>query len=307
MTLPKITVVTVCYRAVDTIRDTLRSVIDQNYPNLEYIVIDGGSDDGTQNVIDEFSPHISKFISEPDDGQYAAIFKGFSLASGDIYYWINADDMLIPGALRIVGEIFRKFPEIDWLTSTSNARWDEQGGLHFVKHVLGVNKSRFLRGQNLPRKTRFGAFIQQESTFFRADLFKKSYPALLSKRLAGDFALWCEMLKHSDPYNCPHILGGFRLRSGQRSEDIEKYLDEADEALAELRQHFSWRWWKEPIHSFCRIAGNRHLQFAAEFLNPTASLFVANATPRGERNWIVRKKKDAILSLNQIETLERRV
>lgn len=105
-TLPKISVITPSYNQVQFIERTIKSVITQCYPNVEYIVIDGGSNDGSLEVIKKYDEKISFWCSETDNGQYSAIKKGFSAATGDILCWINSDDMLLPGALTKVASAF---------------------------------------------------------------------------------------------------------------------------------------------------------------------------------------------------------
>ncbi len=90
--LPKVSIITVCYNAATTIEDTIQSVINQTYPNIEYIIVDGGSTDGTLNIIKEYEKHIVKWISEPDEGIYDAMNKGIKMSSGEIIGIINADD-----------------------------------------------------------------------------------------------------------------------------------------------------------------------------------------------------------------------
>ena len=92
----KISIISVCYNMAEYIEQTIQSVLSQTYDNVEYIVIDGGSTDGTIDIIHKYRESISIFVSEPDEGQYDAINKGFKLASGDIVAWLNADDIYFP-------------------------------------------------------------------------------------------------------------------------------------------------------------------------------------------------------------------
>lgn len=101
---PKISIITPSYNQGQFIEDTILSVIGQQYPNLEYIIIDGGSTDRTVEVIKKYEEHLTYWVSEPDRGQAHAINKGFSMATGDILAWLNSDDMYMPGALLHVAE-----------------------------------------------------------------------------------------------------------------------------------------------------------------------------------------------------------
>lgn len=102
--LPKISVITPSYNQGQYIEDTILSVLGQGYPNLEYIVIDGGSSDNTVDVLKKYENQLAHWVSEKDSGQAAAINKGFSLATGDILCWLNSDDMYLPGTLRFIAE-----------------------------------------------------------------------------------------------------------------------------------------------------------------------------------------------------------
>ncbi len=104
--LPKISVVTPSYNQGKYIRETIDSVLSQSYPNLEYIVIDGGSTDETLSVINDYEDRIDYFVSEPDEGQSHAINKGFEQATGDILCWLNSDDQFAPDALWSVALAF---------------------------------------------------------------------------------------------------------------------------------------------------------------------------------------------------------
>lgn len=104
MTLPRITVVTPCLNQVDFIEETIASVIGQGYPNLEYIVLDGGSTDGTADIIRNHADELSFWRSEPDGGQANAINAGFAMSTGDILCWLNSDDYLLPGTLAFVSK-----------------------------------------------------------------------------------------------------------------------------------------------------------------------------------------------------------
>lgn len=105
---PRITLVTPSLNQGAFIAETLESVAAQRYPNLEYFVIDGGSSDQTPDVVRGYASVVTDFVSEPDRGQADAINKGFARASGDIFCWLNADDLLEPGTLRTIGDLYRQ-------------------------------------------------------------------------------------------------------------------------------------------------------------------------------------------------------
>ena len=106
------------------IESTLRSVIDQNYPNLELIVMDGGSKDRTREILDRFAPHLAFWESAEDRGQSHAINKGLARATGEVWCYLNSDDLLMPGSLARIGELFRD-PSVEWVGGIS-VIFDEQ-------------------------------------------------------------------------------------------------------------------------------------------------------------------------------------
>lgn len=107
MTYPKISIVTPTYNQGQYIEETIQSVLNQNYPNLEYIIIDGGSTDGTVEIIKKYEKHLKYWVSEPDKGQANAINKGLKHCTGEIFNWLNSDDYLAPGALYAIAEAFK--------------------------------------------------------------------------------------------------------------------------------------------------------------------------------------------------------
>lgn len=111
------------------------SSINQGYPNLEYIIIDGGSTDGSLEIIKKYSNQLSYWISEPDGGMYEAIQKGFDKSTGEIMAWINSDDMYHPGALFVISDIFQSFPEVNWLLGAMTS-YDEKG------RTIGLERSK---------------------------------------------------------------------------------------------------------------------------------------------------------------------
>lgn len=292
MELPKISIVTPAFQSASTIEETITSVLGQNYPNLEYIIIDGGSDDGTREIIASFENRISYWSSEPDQGHYHAVRKGFEHASGDIFFWINSDDMLLPTALQKVGEIFRDLPQIEWLTSVSPGYWDEDGGLHSIGKLPLFSLSSFLAGRGLPTRKRAGASLQQESTFFSAALWQKTQHVITNFGLAGDFALWCEMWKHAKLYNCRSPLGGFRSRTGQLSENYGSYVDDALKALQELRHYFGWSPFKTPLQSMINLLPSRKMQFLCVYGKPYKAPVVMTKGKKGHRNWMIKESRE---------------
>ena len=224
----RISIVTPAFNSRETILDTIESISSQQYPDVEHIVMDGGSADGTTDVLRSNESKLAFWTSEPDDGQYDAISKGLNVATGDVLGWLNADDMLMPGALHAIGRIFRSFPEVKWISSLQPGRWDTDGFLAGFDSVPGFSHDAFLDGLYLPGTRAKGYWIQQESTFWRRELWTPAAAkAMKSCQLAGDFALWAHFFASHELVGVEYPLGGFRNRAGQKSQDIERYIAEA--------------------------------------------------------------------------------
>jgi glycosyltransferase involved in cell wall biosynthesis len=179
-TFPKITIITPTYNQGEFIEKTIISVLDQNYPNLEYIIIDGGSTDATIDIIKKYEKQITYLISEPDHGQSDAINKGFKLASGDIINWLNSDDYLDEDVLFKIASDFQK-PNIDLVC----------GYAELITNAGLISK----RTSQL--KDDFALFISrghimQPSTFFRKSVFDEFTPIATNLHYMMDHYLWLQ-------------------------------------------------------------------------------------------------------------------
>jgi glycosyltransferase involved in cell wall biosynthesis len=267
------------------------SVLSQLYPNLEYIVIDGGSTDGTAQVIEQYSPKLHYWHSQKDRGQYDAINQGFAKSSGDILCWLNADDMLLPKSLFVVAEVFESLPSVQWLSSLQPASWDAKGRLAEVTNLPGFSKKAFLDGLYLPTTAKKGYWMQQESTFWRRSLWEKAGSTIPDYNLAGDFALWCKFYEHAELCGISYPLGGFRMIEGQRSEDYPSYMKEANQALQEVRSKMKWNPSSANTLAYSAL-GN--LSFVKSYLTSGYGYqgsFIRNTSMRSQNsNWVIEQK-----------------
>lgn len=209
-------------------------MLGQGYPDLEYIIIDGASSDGSRAIIEPIAASLRHWVSERDAGQYDAINKGFAVATGDILAWINSDDLYLPWTFKVVNEVFTQHPEVEWLTSAFPLTWDSRGVPTGCVFNGGFNREAFYRGENLPGMGWYATrWIQQESTFWRRSLFERAGGRLHSEiGFAADFDLWARFFESADLYAVSVPLGGFRIHGSQRTgRDIERYLSEAVSVL----------------------------------------------------------------------------
>jgi glycosyltransferase involved in cell wall biosynthesis len=208
---------------------TLASVLDQGDPALEYVVVDGGSTDESQSIIERHSSRLTAWSSKPDKGQADAINLGFAQTTGEIMGWINSDDRLLPGSLELIRELFVQFPQIQWLTSGFPANIDESGRLVRLGRSLGFAREPFRLGMNRIRSWSRFSFIQQESTFWRRELWESAGGQLNpGYRLAIDFELWTRFFDRAELWTVDTALGAFRLHPDQQTAtQLDRYRQEA--------------------------------------------------------------------------------
>ncbi len=240
--MAKISVVIPCFNCVNFVRATVESVIRQKLDvELEVIIVDGGSTDGSLEILNEYRTDITHFISEPDEGHYSAVNKGFALATGEVLCWLNSDDLYVPGALSLVSEIFDKFPDIEWLSGIP-VSWDGAGRLVSVLEVMPVYGQKYLRcGEHdallLPN-------VMQETCFWRRSLWEKAGPIRTELDLAGDYALWTQMARYADLVTVDTVLGGQRKHLAQRS---HIYKEKVFGQVRMIRKECGGRGWIETL------------------------------------------------------------
>lgn len=237
MVYPQITIVTPSFNSEKYLEQSIRSVIDQNYPNLEFIIIDGGSTDGSLEIIKKYERSLSYWCSEPDKGMYDALRKGFARSKGQIMGWLNSDDLIFPWTLRTLAEIFIQYPEVEWLSSLYPCSFNHNGTLFKSGSKKGFARKFFLNGLYMYTPLRQGlGFIQQESTFWKRNLYERAGGIRSEYHYAGDFDLWARFFKHSELHGLGCMLGGFRhhCKNQLSLKYFDQYLTEAYEALKQI-------------------------------------------------------------------------
>lgn len=277
--LPRFTVVTPSFNQAAFLEETIRSVLDQNYPNLEYIVVDGGSTDGSVEIIRKYSARLAWWVSEPDGGQYEAINKGFTRATGDVLAWVNSDDKYLPWTFSVVADVMTRLPQVEWLTSLFHLFWDQDGRAVRCEAHPGFSRKLVLRGGTLPGcGWPAWAFIQQESTFWRRSLWERAGARLdTAYTLAADYDLWMRFAQLAEVYSVQVPLAGFRQHPDQKTAgNMQEYVRQA---RASFLRHGGrpparvWGFCLKNIGKVLRYLQRRHAFAATQLGFPNLGVF----------------------------------
>lgn len=204
---PKVSIVTPSYNQDEFLEATIRSVLLQGYPNLEYVIIDGGSTDRSVKVIEKYQSYLSYWVSEPDHGQADAINKGFARATGEIFGWINSDDLYQPDALRSAVEGFVRHPEVA-LVYGDHQLIDHRG--RFIKNLYSMPATihNWLYG---------GCNVFQGSTFWRRSTFNAHGPLDDTLVCAMEYPFFYQVFATELTLYIPVMLASFRVYAEQKT------------------------------------------------------------------------------------------
>ena len=232
--LPKISVVTCSLNQARYLEATIRSVLDQGYPNLEYVVIDGGSEDGSVEIIKKYSERLAYWVSEPDKGQTDALIKGFERTSGEILAWLCSDDLYEPNALHEAADVLLRNPQ--WQVVYGDSIWiDADGRPIRPKKEIGFNRFVWLYSGN---------YIPQPSTFWRRDIYERVGGLDARWAHAMDADLWIRFAEVAALHHVPRAWSRMRHYPEQKNRRLRKEFD-AEGALIEGRylppDEPSWR------------------------------------------------------------------
>jgi len=207
--LPLVSIITPNYNGSKYLEETIKSVINQEYKNIEYIIIDGKSNDKSIEIINRYKNNIDYFVSEEDNGIFHAVHKGIMKSNGEYILWINSDDILHKNAAKNIIEIFNKKPEIDWINGISgyikfNFKFFFIPYIYPQKYIL-----------NGKAHKKFWGYIQQESVCFKKSLYVKSGGLDTNSNSGGDYFLWQKFAKFSKLHTFYIKIGYFRSHANQ--------------------------------------------------------------------------------------------
>lgn len=290
---PKISIVTPSYNQGQFIEETIRSVLLQGYPNLEYIIIDGGSSDESVEIIKKYEPWLTYWVSERDAGQSDAIMKGFVRATGTILAWLNSDDLLQPGALHRVSEYWCYHSDCHFLSGDGEfVDTAAQHRLHYIKvapythaDLLGYHR---------------GHYLPQPAVFFSRKAFEQAGGLDLSLRYTMDLDLWLRLSSRHKLHYLPACLAQLRCHTDAKTwRDNTRALTEAYEVIRRHTWLLSPRWQVQLAVSYRMALSRSECQrgliayFAGGSVEATAALSRAMAawpavvsTRAGSQLWL---------------------
>lgn len=204
---PLVSIITPSFNQAAYLETTIQSVLGQDYPNLEYFVIDGGSTDGSAELIQRYAPRLAGWVSEKDRGQTDAINKGFARANGEILAWLNSDDIYQPGAVSAAVAAFQQNPQAGLIYG--DATFIDEKGRRIGSFPARQTSYRLLRQGYV--------HIPQQAAFFRADLWRQVGPLDPSFYFAMDYDLWVRLAACAPLIYTRQLWASFRLHGGAKT------------------------------------------------------------------------------------------
>jgi glycosyltransferase involved in cell wall biosynthesis len=204
---PRVSIITPSFNQGRFLEASIQSVLAQSHPNIEYIVVDGGSKDESVEILKKYQQHFTWWVSEKDKGHADALNKGFSHATGEILAWLNSDDVYFPDAVAEAVAVLKEHPEVGMVYGDADLI-DNSGATIGQFAARQTDYRRMLRGS---------VHIPQATTFFRADLWRQVGPLDLSLFFSFDYDLWVRLAKVSQLLYVPRCWAQFRIHDNGKT------------------------------------------------------------------------------------------
>jgi glycosyltransferase involved in cell wall biosynthesis len=252
---PKITIITPTLNQADFINETIQSVLNQGYPNIEYIIVDGGSTDGTKEILESYDGRI-RWISEKDRGQSDAINKGLRMASGQVIAFLNSDDLYEPGALLDVGAFFAKNPDAFWLTGWCRVI-DPQGVE--IRKLITLYKKFWLLLHRYEILIVMD-YISQPATFWRKEVIEKVGVFNENLHYAMDYDYFLRVGKYFKLWVRPRYLASYRIHPNSKAGSSAHAQFDSTFKIAQSHSNMKLLIWLHSWHNRMIVFFYRRLQ-----------------------------------------------
>lgn len=261
---PRITIITPSYNQGQFIEETIRSVLLQGYPNLEFIIIDGGSTDNTIEIIKKYEKYLAYWVSESDRGQTHAINKGLALSTGEIWSYLNSDDLLCPGALHKVAEAFKN-QDIAWVGAVSSII-DGNGIVDYIKPQIPPNKKDYLFSWT--REIQY-VFPCSNVSFMRKEILDKCglFDETLHFCMDIEYYVRAVMQGNYLPYFIPDVLGQWRWHDKSKTLNAAGAYGFFEDEILIATKYLPYL---EPLE---RREMQKHLLYHRKFLSPRKAVY----------------------------------
>ncbi|MFW6116413.1 MAG: glycosyltransferase family 2 protein [bacterium] len=280
---PKVSIVTPSYNQGQFIEETIRSVLLQGYPNLEYIIIDGGSTDGSVDVIRKYEPWLAYWVSEPDEGQADAINKGFARARGEIMAWLNSDDTYLPTAIQSQVAALRSRKDCGFVYGDV-LYVDEDGELIYKGYGRPYSVLDLLR-LSIPA---------QPTTFMRRDMYEEIGPLNARFHYSMDSEYWARAAKVTDFLYNPKSIATYRLHGASKT--VGQHAGFHEDWIAIARSFFS-------DANGPRVSEEQQSQILADIHNRIAAMEAARGTPSEAWRHLLEARRIGGLRVRMVKTL----
>ena len=226
---PRVSVVTPSYNQARFIEETIRSVLLQDYTNLEYIIIDGGSTDGSVDIIHKYEDHLAYWVSEPDRGQSHAFNKGWQRATGEIIGWLNSDDVYLPGAIRFAATYLSEHPDVDFVYGDGQ-KIDGDSKPYLCNRGWPYTWRSLARSTDSPVRT--GSWFMRRRALDRVGMLDESL------HFSMDYPMWLDLKLHCNMVYLPGcIFAAMRHHSGSKtSSNTDPFHEETMRIHEEMAQ-----------------------------------------------------------------------
>ncbi len=271
--MTKISIVTPSYQQAAFLESTMRSVLDQTYQGLEYVVMDGGSTDGSRDVIEANADRLAYWVSVRDEGHASSVNEGFRHTTGEIMAWLNSSDVYYPWTLQTVADVFESLPEVMWICGAPSL-WSEGFGPKGLARAH-LNGNDFAGGRY--------RWLQQESMFWRRELWEKAGGGVdESLPYAFDLDTWMRFFEHAELVHVGTLLAGYRYHGDRRGADPAYEAEAVKASRAHLSRLGSAA---RTRGTYARVLGSTRAGRALREMARRHGLAAWDAVPRAEYDY----------------------